>query len=52
MEEFKAVVRELKQVLEKAMRELRQQDRPGANAVPDMAGFSIATATTPTSIVV
>ncbi|MBB4439852.1 MULTISPECIES: hypothetical protein [Rhizobium] len=49
MEEFKAVVRELKQVLEKAMRELRQQDRQaGAN----MAGFSIATATIPTSIVV
>jgi uncharacterized protein YbjQ (UPF0145 family) len=53
MEEFKAVVRELKQVLEKAMRELRQQNRQaGANAVPDMAGFSIATATIPTSIVV
>ncbi|MBY5739570.1 MULTISPECIES: hypothetical protein [Rhizobium] len=49
MEEFKTVVRELKQVLEKAMRELRQQDRQaGAN----MAGFSIATATIPTSIVV
>ncbi|MGX9988914.1 hypothetical protein ACS4RR_006730 [Rhizobium sp. Z1P35] len=53
MEEFKAVVRELKQVLEKAMRELRLQDRQaGANAVPDMAGFSIAAATIPTSIIV
>ncbi|CAN7556589.1 hypothetical protein LJR245_003932 [Rhizobium leguminosarum] len=53
MEEFKAVVRELKQVLEKAMCELRQQDQQaGANAVPDMAGLSIATATIPTSIVV
>ncbi|MBY2986063.1 hypothetical protein [Rhizobium leguminosarum] len=51
MEEFKAVVRELKQVLDKAMRELRQQDRQ-AGAVPDMAGFSIATSTIPTSIVV
>ncbi|MBY5401667.1 hypothetical protein [Rhizobium leguminosarum] len=53
MEEFKAVVRELKQVLEKAMRELRLQDRQaGANAVPDMTGFSIAAATIPTSIIV
>ncbi|MBY5444217.1 hypothetical protein HFO93_12135 [Rhizobium leguminosarum] len=53
MEEFKAVVRELKQVLEKAMRELRLQDRQaGANAIPDMAGFSIAAATIPTSIIV
>ncbi|MGR9137462.1 hypothetical protein ACU8MT_23980 [Rhizobium leguminosarum] len=53
MEEFKAVVRELKQVLEKAMRELRQQDRQaGANAVPDMAGFSIGATIIPTSIVV
>jgi uncharacterized protein YbjQ (UPF0145 family) len=40
-------------VLDKAMRELRQQDRQaGANAVPDMAGFSIAATTIPTSIVI
>ncbi|MBP2443900.1 hypothetical protein [Rhizobium leguminosarum] len=53
MEEFKALVRELKQSLEKAMGDLRQQNpQPGANAVPDMAGFSIGTATIPTSIVV
>ncbi|EJC81162.1 hypothetical protein Rleg4DRAFT_2835 [Rhizobium leguminosarum bv. trifolii WSM2297] len=53
MEEFKAVVRELKQLLEKAMHDLRQQNRQaGANAGPDMAAFSIVTATIPTSIVV
>ncbi|MBB4292965.1 biopolymer transport protein ExbB/TolQ [Rhizobium leguminosarum] len=53
MEEFKAVVRELKQLLEKAMHDLRQQNRqPGANAVPDMADLSSATATIPTSIVI
>ncbi|NYJ12912.1 hypothetical protein GGI64_003986 [Rhizobium leguminosarum] len=53
MEEFKAVVRELKQLLEKAMHDLRQQNRQaGANAVPDTAAFSIATTTIPTSIVV
>jgi len=57
MEEFKAVVRELKQLLEKAMHELRQKDwqggaQAGANAVPTIAGFSVATAAIPTSIVV
>ncbi|MEF3132968.1 hypothetical protein OS035_16025 [Rhizobium sp. 268] len=53
MEDFKAVVRELKQLLENAMHDLRQQNRQaGANAVPDMAAFSIATTTIPTSIVV
>ncbi|MBB2752258.1 UNVERIFIED_ORG: polyhydroxyalkanoate synthesis regulator phasin [Rhizobium aethiopicum] len=53
MEEFKAVVRELKQLLEKAMHDLQQQNRQaGANAAADMAGFSIGTATIPTSIVV
>ncbi|ANM12128.1 MULTISPECIES: hypothetical protein [unclassified Rhizobium] len=53
MEEFKAVVRDLKQLLEKAMHDLRQQNRQtGVNAIPDAAGFSIATATIPTSIVV
>ncbi|EJC77710.1 hypothetical protein Rleg10DRAFT_6424 [Rhizobium leguminosarum bv. trifolii WSM2012] len=53
MEEFKAVVGELKQLLEKAMHDLRQHNRQtGANAVPDMAAFSTDTATRPTSIVV
>jgi len=57
MEEFKAVVRELKQLLEKAMHELRQQDRQGGaqagtNAVPAIAGFSVTTAAIPASIVV
>jgi len=50
MEGFKSAVRELKQLLEKAMRELRQQAK--SNPVPDMAGFSVATTTIPTSIVV
>ncbi|HWT58049.1 MAG TPA: hypothetical protein VN284_09385 [Rhizobium sp.] len=53
MEEFKAVVRALKQLLENAMRDLRQQNRQaGANAIPNMAAFSIATTTIPTSIVI
>ncbi|MBX5158514.1 MULTISPECIES: hypothetical protein [unclassified Rhizobium] len=53
MEAFKAVVRELRQLLEKAMHDLRQQDwQGGANAVPDMAGLSTGTATIPTSIVI
>ncbi|EJZ17056.1 hypothetical protein NE852_18200 [Rhizobium sp. Pop5] len=53
MEEFKSVVHDLKQLLEKAMRELRQQDQQArANSGPDIAGFSIATATIPTSIVI
>lgn len=57
MEEFKSVVRELKQLLEKAMHELRQKDwqggaQAGANAVPAIAGFSVSTAAIPTSIVV
>lgn len=50
MEDFKEVVRELKQLLEKAMRELRQQ--ADTNTVPDMAALSISTATIPTSIIV
>lgn len=53
MEEFKEIVHELKQLLEKAMRELRQQDRQaGAYASADMAGFSSGAAAIPTSIVV
>ena len=53
MEEFKEIVHELKQLLEKAMRELRQQDRQaGAYASADMAGFFSGTAAIPTSIVV
>ncbi|MGZ2459548.1 hypothetical protein [Rhizobium sp. IY2] len=52
MEAFKAVVRELKQLLEKAMRDLQQNRQAGVNAIPDIAGFSIAAATIPTSIVV
>ncbi|WSH64247.1 hypothetical protein U8Q05_22065 [Rhizobium ruizarguesonis] len=57
MEEFKAAVSELKQLLEKVMHELRQKDRQGgtqagANAVPAIAGFSVTTAAIPTSIVV
>lgn len=56
MEEFKAVVSELKQLLEKAMHELRQKDQQGAqaraSAAPAIAGFSVATAAIPTSIVV
>lgn len=52
MEEFKGAVRELKQLLEKAMRELRQDRQAGANSAPDMAGFSAATTAIPTSIVI
>jgi hypothetical protein len=53
MEAFKAVVRELKQLLEKAMHDLRQQNpHYGANAVPDMAGLSTGTPTIPTSVVI
>ncbi|WHO74348.1 hypothetical protein [Rhizobium sp. BT03] len=53
MEEFKAVVPELKQLLEKAMHDLRQQNRQaGTNTVSDMADFSIGTSAIPTSIIV
>lgn len=55
MEEFKSVINELKQILEKAMRELRQKNRQGdhddqATAVP--AGRAAAAATIPSSIVI
>ncbi|OWV81569.1 hypothetical protein ATY77_22370 [Rhizobium sp. R634] len=53
MEEFKEIVHELKQLLDKAMRDLRQQDRPtGAYASAEMAGFTSGAAAIPTSIVV
>ncbi|OWV66393.1 hypothetical protein ATY76_17980 [Rhizobium sp. R339] len=53
MEEFKEIVHELKQLLDKAMRELRQQDRQaGAYTSADIAAFSTGAAAIPTSIVV
>ncbi len=59
MEEFKSVVRELKQILEKAMRDLREKNRDAADgaiggAQSAMAGMSAAipTATIPSSIVI
>ena len=60
MEEFKSVVRELKQILEKAMRELREKNRDAATsgalgaAQSAVTGLSAAvpTATIPSSIVV
>lgn len=60
MEEFKAIVRELKQILEKAMRDLREKNRDAAaegaigatqSAVNDLSAAA-PTATIPSSIVV
>ncbi|MBX5047540.1 hypothetical protein [Rhizobium lentis] len=53
MEQFKQIVRELKQLLERAMLELRQQDgQPRAYAAPDMGSLSSHAAGMPTSIVI
>ncbi|QWW67109.1 hypothetical protein [Rhizobium sp. WYJ-E13] len=60
MEEFKSIVRELKQILEKAMRDLREKNRDAAaegaigatqSAVNDLSAAA-PTATIPSSIVV
>jgi predicted RNA methylase len=54
MEEFKSVINELKQILEKAMRELRQKNRQDDGLGGQAAAGSLATTSTaiPSSIVI